>query len=157
MTSETRRNDAAQRVHLTTIGARVVEHHHRTVLVTAISTSAARFHTGAAGRGRPPKSWTWIAPPPIYPTHCGQLILTKNRKSDATKCQILRLKCKIFACLIKLLPCIIFEEYIYILANWKWPAQGTSTVSIVSAHFRSLLAVDQTFFGDESLVKKRNL
>jgi len=34
--------------------------------------------------------------------------------------------------LIKLLPYILFEKYIYIL-EWKWPAKGTCTVSIVSA------------------------
>jgi len=43
------------------------------------------------------------------------------------------------SCLIKLLQYILFEKYSYILAlDWKWPAQRTSTVPIVSAHFRSL-------------------
>ena len=31
-------------------------------------------------------------------------------------------------------------KYIFIFQHWKWPAQGTSTVPIVSAHFRSLCA-----------------
>ena len=31
---------------------------------------------------------------------------------------------------------------IFIFLHWKWPAQGTSTVPIVSAHFRSLLAAN---------------
>jgi len=39
--------------------------------------------------------------------------------------------------LIELLPYILFEKYIDILAL-QWPAQGTGTVPIVSAHFRSL-------------------
>jgi len=46
--------------------------------------------------------------------------------------------------LIKLLPYILFEKYVYILAlkmaTWPDPAT-TSTVPIVSAHFRSLLGV----------------
>jgi len=43
------------------------------------------------------------------------------------------------SCLMKLLPYIIFEKYINILASEiKWPAQGTGTVLIVPAHFRSL-------------------
>jgi len=36
--------------------------------------------------------------------------------------------------LIKLLPYILFEKYIYILAVGM-TSQGTSTVAIVSAHF----------------------
>jgi len=42
-------------------------------------------------------------------------------------------------CLIKLLPYILFQKnVIFIVYHRKWPAQGTSTVPIVSAHFRSL-------------------
>jgi len=47
-------------------------------------------------------------------------------------------------CLIKLIPYILFKN-ILISLHWKWPAHGTSTVPIVSAHFRSLycwLSVD---------------
>ena len=29
----------------------------------------------------------------------------------------------------------------FIFWHWKWPAQGTSTVPVVSAHFRSLLSI----------------
>ena len=39
--------------------------------------------------------------------------------------------------LIKLLTYILFQDCI-IFWHWKWPAQGTSTVPIVSAHFRFL-------------------
>jgi len=39
-------------------------------------------------------------------------------------------------CLIKLLPCILFDFFIF--KHWKWSAQGASTVPIVSAHFRSV-------------------
>ena len=43
-------------------------------------------------------------------------------------------------CLIKLLPYILFEKYVHLYSSIKkWPAQGTSTVPVVSAHFRSLL------------------
>ena len=41
-------------------------------------------------------------------------------------------------CLIELLPCIVFEKNAFVLQRWKWPAEGTGTVPIVSAHFRSL-------------------
>jgi len=40
--------------------------------------------------------------------------------------------------LIKLLPCILFEKYINILAL-EMAAQGTGTVPMVSAHFHSNL------------------
>ena len=44
--------------------------------------------------------------------------------------------------MIKLLPYILFEKYINILPFiWKWSAQGTGTVPIVSAHFRFPVAV----------------
>jgi len=33
----------------------------------------------------------------------------------------------------------VYMENIFTFQHWKWPAQGTSTVPIVSAHFRSLL------------------
>ena len=34
----------------------------------------------------------------------------------------------------------LFEKYIYtVFYHWKWPVQGTSTVTLVSAHFRYLL------------------
>jgi len=36
----------------------------------------------------------------------------------------------------KLLTYILFEKYIFIFQHWKWPARGTGTVPIVSAHFR---------------------
>ena len=54
-----------------------------------------RFQDGAGGRGAqaPPKC---VDRPPnlaILWTHCGQLILRKISKFDATRCQILRLKC----------------------------------------------------------------
>ena len=39
-------------------------------------------------------------------------------------------------CLIKLLPYILFEKYIFIF--WHWKRQAISTVPVVSAHFRSL-------------------
>jgi len=39
-------------------------------------------------------------------------------------------------CLIKLLPYILFEKNIFIF--WHWKRQATSTVPVVSAHFRSL-------------------
>jgi len=35
---------------------------------------------------------------------------------------------------------ILFEKNISIFLQWKWPAQGCSTVPVVSAHFRSLFA-----------------
>ena len=41
------------------------------------------------GRTGPPKSWLG----PKFNIHCRQLILGKNSKFDATRCQILRLKC----------------------------------------------------------------
>ena len=31
----------------------------------------------------------------------------------------------------------ILSENILVFQHWKWPAQGTSTVPTVSAHFRS--------------------
>jgi len=40
-------------------------------------------------------------------------------------------------CLIKLFPYIYFKN-IWLFWHWKWPAQGTGTVPVVSAHFRSL-------------------
>ena len=54
-----------------------------------------QFQAGARGRGAqaPPKC---VARPPnlaILWTQCGQLILRKISKFDATRCQILRLKC----------------------------------------------------------------
>jgi len=33
------------------------------------------------------------------------------------------------------------KNNMYIFWHWKWPAQGTSTVPVVSAHFRSLLSI----------------
>jgi len=45
-------------------------------------------------------------------------------------------------CLIILLPYILFEKNIYILAL-EMASPGTSTVPIVSAHFRSLLIKDR--------------
>ena len=44
----------------------------------------------------PPKSW--LGPPnlAVLLTHCGQLILRKISTFDATRCQILRLKCTKF-------------------------------------------------------------
>ena len=63
---------------------------------------------------------------------------------------------------MKLLPYILFENYIYILAL-EMATQGTSTVPIVSAHFRSLLTEQSPHragapCGDyaESLVLKSN-
>jgi len=50
-----------------------------------------RFHAGDGGT-QAPKSW--LPPPPnlaVLLTHSGQLILRKNSKFDATRCQILRL------------------------------------------------------------------
>ena len=39
---------------------------------------------------------------------------------------------------MELLPYILSGKiYLYFSMRWKWPAQGTSTVPIVSAHFRS--------------------
>ena len=43
-------------------------------------------------------------------------------------------------CLMKLLPYILFEN-ILTFYHWKWPAQGTGTVPVVSAHFRSILVM----------------
>ena len=37
-----------------------------------------------------------------------------------------------------MLPYILFEKYIFLFQHWKWPAQGTCTVPIVTAHYRSL-------------------
>jgi len=67
-----------------------------------------RFHAGPGGIG-PFKSWLGpvnlagrqiVAGPlkclAVLLTHCGQLILGKISKFDATKCQILRLKCTKF-------------------------------------------------------------
>jgi len=34
------------------------------------------------------------------------------------------------------------EKNVLIFLHWKWPAEGTGTVPIVSAHFRSLLRRD---------------
>ena len=60
------------------------------------------------GGAQPPKSWldpTNFAPPQIVArppnlavllTHCGQLILRKITKFDATRCHMLRLKCTKF-------------------------------------------------------------
>jgi len=31
------------------------------------------------------------------------------------------------------------KKYNFLFQHWKWPAQGTSSVPIVSAHFRSLM------------------
>ena len=45
-------------------------------------------------------------------------------------------------CRMKLLPYILFENYIYILAL-EMATQGTSTVPIVSAHFRSLVLLTE--------------
>jgi len=41
-------------------------------------------------------------------------------------------------CVIKLQTYVLFEKNIFIFLHWKWPPQGTSTVPIVSTHFRSL-------------------
>jgi len=46
---------------------------------------------------------------------------------------------------IKLLPYIFCLKNIFIFYHWKWPAQGTSTVAIVSAHFRSLYRLYDTW------------
>jgi len=46
---------------------------------------------------------------------------------------------RVECCLTKLLPYVLLEN-ILIFQRWKWPAQGTGTVPIVSAHFRSPLA-----------------
>ena len=44
---------------------------------------------------------------------------------------------------MKLLRYILFEKnIIFIFQHWKWPALGTGTVPIVSAHFRSLCAAN---------------
>ena len=40
-------------------------------------------------------------------------------------------------CLIKLRPSILFGK-LFISQHWKWPPQRTSTVPIISAHFRFL-------------------
>jgi len=45
--------------------------------------------------------------------------------------------------LIKLLLYILFEKNILIYLHWKRPAEGTGTVPIVSAHFRSVLFGDR--------------
>jgi len=37
------------------------------------------------------------------------------------------------------LPYILFGKNIFIFQHGKWPARGTGTVPVVSAHFRSLL------------------
>ena len=51
-----------------------------------------RYHAGAEGTGQAPKfsctlDTLWLS------THCGHLILRKISKFDASRCQILRLKC----------------------------------------------------------------
>jgi len=38
------------------------------------------------------------------------------------------------SCLIKFLRCILFKSILK-FQHWKWPAQGTGTVPVVSAHF----------------------
>jgi len=50
---------------------------------------------GPAG-GIAPSPKSWLGPPNLVVllTHCGQLILRKISKFDATRCQILILKCK---------------------------------------------------------------
>jgi len=48
------------------------------------------------GGHRPPKSWLGPSNFAIPLTHCGQLVLRKISKFDATGCQILRLKCTNF-------------------------------------------------------------
>ena len=40
--------------------------------------------------------------------------------------------------MIKLLPYILFAKKLLIFQHWKWPAQETGIVPIVSAHFRPL-------------------
>jgi len=68
-----------------------------------------RFHAAPWGGstlgpgGQAPKSWLapsqFAARPPnlaVLLTHCGQLIIRKISKFDATRCQILRLKCTTF-------------------------------------------------------------
>ena len=35
---------------------------------------------------------------------------------------------------------ILFEKNVFIFQRWKWPAQGTSTVTVVSAHCRTDLS-----------------
>jgi len=39
---------------------------------------------------------------------------------------------------MKSLLYILFEKNVFIFQRWKWPAQGTSTVPVVSAHCRPL-------------------
>ena len=41
---------------------------------------------------------------------------------------------------------------IFVFWRWKWPAQGTSTVPIVSAHFRSLFCWRQPGFATSNIV-----
>ena len=56
--------------------------------------------------------------------------------------------------MIKLLPCILFEN-ILIFQHWKWPAQGTGTVPIVSPHFRFLLH-PPSLLGDRGRITKQS-
>ena len=61
------------------------------VVVLCVECLQWRFHAGAGGGAQAPKSWLPrnLA---ILLTHCGQLIVRKISKFDATRCQILRLK-----------------------------------------------------------------
>jgi len=62
---------------------------------TVVNKAQWRFHAGAGGH-RPLQI---VASPPnlaVHLTHCGQLVLRKINKFDATRRQILRLKCTKF-------------------------------------------------------------
>jgi len=42
----------------------------------------------------------------------------------------------------------------FIFQNWKWPAQGTGTVPIVSAHYRSLYEQRLLLVADDGPVRR---
>ena len=54
-----------------------------------------QFYAGAGG-ARPPQIVASLPNLALVLAHCGQLILGKISKFDATRCQILRLKCTKF-------------------------------------------------------------
>ena len=41
---------------------------------------------------------------------------------------------------------IFYLKTVFIFSHWKWPAQGTGTVPIASAHFRSLFVSRLSFY-----------
>ena len=87
------RQHALGRDHLQTVHQRSaprpqVKGHRRAPLFTAVAVPRSRIG--------PSKSWLAPANLAVLLTHCGQLILLKISKSDATRYHTLRLKCTTF-------------------------------------------------------------